>query len=62
MICPACDAERLDLSKLETIAFGVALCSATSGMHGVTEIMCEKHRPAYMTAMLTVTMKFQEPR
>lgn len=63
MPCPACDAERLIMSSLETLAFGAALGAAyretRTDLHGLTEIMCAKHRSAYVLAMLTVTTKTQ---
>lgn len=54
--CPACDAEEFNLTQLEALALGVAMGSAFH-MHGITEMMCDRHRAAYIIAGMKMTMK-----
>lgn len=54
--CPACDVARMQCSPLTAMALGVALGSAHSDMHAVTELMCETHRGSYVMAMARAAM------
>lgn len=58
--CPACDAETHTLTQLESIALGVALGSAFH-MHGITDMVCDRHRAAYLLAGMKMTMKINAP-
>lgn len=49
--CPCCDLGSLDDSPLVAFAYGVTLGVAFLDMHRITELMCAKHRTAYVLAM-----------
>lgn len=50
--CPVCDVKNAESSPVVALAIGTALGAAFNGMHRVTELVCEPHRPVWMLAMM----------
>lgn len=60
--CPACDLEKIpERSTLSAMALGVGLGAAFGEPHGVTELVCDRHRGMWVVAMCEAAIYLNTP-
>ena len=59
--CPACEIDAWQSTPLTALALGVALGALFPDVHAVSEIMCDAHALPWVRAMLTASIKMNEP-